>query len=397
MGLEEELLRSMQDAGYEQPFPIQEMSIPVIMTGRDVIGQAKTGSGKTAAFGLPILHHVSPESNWIQALILAPTRELALQITEELRKLSRYKNTSILTIYGGQSIALQLERLSKRVNIVVGTPGRVIDFIKRRRLDLSKVRYVVLDEADRMLDMGFREDIEYILRTLPSKRQTSLFSATMPREIIELSRRYMFNPEKILIDSDEPSVEELEQYYTFADDGDKMSRLVELLKKENPSSAIIFCRTKAGARKLAVQLERRYFSVAALHGDLSQSQRDRAMQDFRDGRVDILVATDVAARGIDVPGVQMVINYDFPEDPLIYFHRVGRTARAGVKGKSYAILEYRDLSDFYRAKNLTKAKIKPLSREDEMMISTRRPEGYRRQTFGYNFNSRYRGNYSRQS
>jgi ATP-dependent RNA helicase DeaD len=377
--LDPRLLRALHDLGYTEPFPIQERAIQPILDGTDVIGQAKTGSGKTAAFGLPLLQLVDPRAGHVQVLILAPTRELAVQITEELRKLGKYMGVKMVTVYGGQSINVQLEELADGADIVVGTPGRVIDFIDHNELNLSGVRYVVLDEADRMLDMGFIDDIEYILEAVPGRRQMSLFSATMPDEIIRLSSRYMSQPEKILVSADEPSVDELDQYYTLVEDGEKLAKLVALLKKENPSSAMVFCRTKSGAHRLARELEKRYFNATPLHGDLTQYQRDKSMNAFRTGRADILVATDVAARGIDVPGVQLVVNYDFPDDPLIYFHRVGRTARAGANGKSVALVEPDDFATFRLVQDLTKVPIKPLSPSDEnpSFIGRPRRRGYR--------------------
>ncbi|HVP23701.1 MAG TPA: DEAD/DEAH box helicase [Conexivisphaerales archaeon] len=379
LGLDPRLLRSLKDMGFTEPFPIQERAIGPILEGIDVIGQAKTGSGKTAAFGLPLLQMVDPRANRVQALILAPTRELAVQITEELRRLGKYMGVRMVTVYGGQSINVQLEELADGADIVVGTPGRIIDFIDHNELNLGSVKYVVLDEADRMLDMGFIDDIEYILEAAPGRRQMSLFSATMPEEIIKLSSKYMSQPEKILVSADEPSVDELDQYYTLVEDGEKLPKLVALLKKENPASAMIFCRTKAGAHRLARELEKRFFNVTPLHGDLSQYQRDRSMEAFRKGKVDILVATDVAARGIDVPGVQLVVNYDFPEDPLIYFHRVGRTARAGSLGKSVALISPDDFTTFRLVQDLTKVPIKPLSPSDEnpSFIGRPRRQGYR--------------------
>jgi ATP-dependent RNA helicase DeaD len=365
LGLDPRLLRSLNEMGFTEPFPIQERAIRPILEGTDVIGQAKTGSGKTAAFGLPLLQLVNPDVNQVQALILAPTRELAVQITEELRRLGKHMKARVVTVYGGQSINVQLEQLADGAHLVVGTPGRIIDFIDHNELNLGTVRYVVLDEADRMLDMGFIDDIEYILEAAPGRRQMSLFSATMPEEIIRLSTRYMSQPEKILVSADEPSVDELDQYFTLIEDAsEKMERLVAILKQENPTSSIIFCRTKTGAHRLARELEKRYFNAAPLHGDLSQHQRDRSMGDFRTGRVDILVATDVAARGIDVPGVQLVVNYDFPDDPLIYFHRVGRTARAGLVGKSIALIAPDDFVVFRQVQELTKVSIKPLTPAD---------------------------------
>ena len=392
------LVRSLHEMEYREPFPIQERAIGPILRGVDVIGQAKTGSGKTAAFGLPLLQLVDTRVDRVQALILAPTRELAVQISEELKKMGRYTDVKVVTIYGGQSINVQLEALARGAHVVVGTPGRVIDLLDRRRLDLHAVRYVVLDEADRMLDMGFIDDVEYILEAVPGRRQMSLFSATMPEEVLRLSSKYMSHPEKILVSADEPSVEELDQYYTIVDEYEKLTKLTALLKQENPSSALVFCRTKEKAHRLARELEKRFYNVAPLHGDLSQYQRDRSMDAFRTGRVDVLVATDVAARGIDVPGIQLVVNYDFPDDPLIYFHRVGRTARAGSGGKSVSFLTFDDYPTFGRVQELTKAVIKPLSPADEERalhpgrsdrprgrpVRTMRPGGSRRYSSGRN-------------
>ncbi|MEM0118326.1 MAG: DEAD/DEAH box helicase [Conexivisphaerales archaeon] len=370
MGLADSILRGLAEEGYNHPFPIQENTIPSLLEGKEVIGQAKTGSGKTAAFALPILHMIDERNKEVQALILAPTRELALQIADEITRLGKYRKVRVVTIYGGQSINNQLNALRKGTQIVVGTPGRVIDMLKRGWLDLSFARYAVLDEADRMLDMGFIEDVEYILRKLPASRQLSLFSATMPKQIVELSRKYMKQPVRVMMDSEEPSVDELDQYYTFAERRDKLQRLVEIMKAENPSSALVFCRTKAGARKVAWELERRYFKALPMHGDLSQAQREASLAAFRNGRAEILVATDVASRGIDVKGIELVINFDFPEEPVAYFHRVGRTARAGNSGKSISILTDENLSDFHRVLRMTKSRIKPYRKEDESRISS---------------------------
>jgi ATP-dependent RNA helicase DeaD len=383
LGLDPRLMRGIHEMGYSEAFPIQEKAILPILRGIDVIGQAKTGSGKTAAYGIPLLQLLDLGLERPQALVLAPTRELAVQIAQEVRRLGKHMGAKVVTIYGGQSINVQLEALSSGAQIVVGTPGRVIDLLDHGELDLRNVKYVVLDEADRMLDMGFVEDVEYILEAVPGRRQMSLFSATMPQEVMDLSTKYMSRPEKILVSRDEPSVEELDQYYTFVEHEEKFERLLGVLKRERPSSAIVFCRTKAGAHRLARELEKRFYNVAPLHGDLSQNQRDASMRAFRSSEVDILVATDVAARGIDVPGVQLVVNYDFPEDPLIYFHRVGRTARAGKVGKSIAIVTPDDYESFWTAKNMTKAEIKPLSPEDE--AKARAPHHYYRRptTMGY--------------
>ncbi len=258
----------------------------------------------------------------------------------------------------------------------MGTPGRVIDMLKRRRLSLDEVRFAILDEGDRMLDMGFIDDVEYIFSYLPKNKQLCIFSATMPEQIISLSKKYMREPVKIMINSDEPSVQELEQFYTFAEFNEKFQRLLDILKDENPSSAIIFCRTKAGAKRLSWQLERKYFNALSLHGDLTQNQREGSLSAFKQGKVEILVATDVASRGIDIRGVEIVINYDFPEDPMLYFHRVGRTARAGASGKSISILTDENIADFFRVQRLTKSMIKPVRKEDETRISSMKRNSY---------------------
>lgn len=367
--LHPQLLKGVDAAGFSKPFPIQERAIAPLLAGADLIGQAKTGSGKTAAYGLPLLQAINLQEDHVQALVLAPTRELAVQITEELKKLGKYTGARILTIYGGQSINIQLERLRYGVHAVVGTPGRVIDHLKRGTLDLDSVKFVVVDEADIMLEMGFIDDVEFILDSTPETRQLSLFSATMPQRIIDLSDKYTRNAERILVDSDEISVDTLDQYYTIAERNEKLSILIDILKKEKPFSSIIFCRTKIGARRLARDLELQGMNATPLHGDLSQHQRDYSMNMFRSGRAEILVATDVASRGIDVSGVQCVFNYDIPENSLIYFHRVGRTARAGNTGKSFALVSRYEFSDFSRIRSLTKVPIKPLRPDDENHLS----------------------------
>jgi len=364
MGLHPQLLRGVKSAGFENPFPIQELTIGPLLSGRDVIGQAKTGSGKTAAFGLPLLQKVNTDQWDVQALVLAPTRELAVQITAELKKLAAHTVVRIVTIYGGQSINVQFDALDRGVHVVVGTPGRIMDHIKRGSLDLGRVKYVILDEADTMLDMGFIEDIEFILDSIPQPRQMGLFSATMPKRIMDIAYKYMRNPEKILVSADEPNVDTLEQFYAMVEAKDKQNLLLDVLERERPESAIIFCRTKYGAHKLARELQRNYINAVPLHGDLSQNQRDHSMGVFRSGHADVLVATDVASRGIDISQVDCVINYDVPEDPVLYFHRVGRTARAGDSGKAITLVSYEEDTDFARIMGLTKAEIKPLRPED---------------------------------
>ncbi len=362
--LRPQILRGVDEAGFEKPFPIQQLVIGPLLAGRDVIGQAKTGSGKTAAFGLPMLQAIDTARNEVQALVLAPTRELAVQIRDEITRLGAYTGVRVLAIYGGQSINVQLDHLRRGVHVVVGTPGRVIDHIKRGTLDLRQTRFVVLDEADTMLDMGFIDDIEFILDSIPPGRQMSLFSATMPQRIMDIAQRHMRNPEKILVSADEPSAETLEQFYAVTGYDDKLQTLVDILETERPASAIIFTRTKHGAHKMARELQRRYFNAVPLHGDLSQNQRDHSMRLFREAKADILVATDVASRGLDISQVEAVINYDVPQDPLLYFHRVGRTARAGDTGKAFTLVSGDEQSDFERILSLSKAPIYPLRKQD---------------------------------
>jgi ATP-dependent RNA helicase DeaD len=372
------LLKGVGAAGYTSLFPIQERAIGPLLAGKNVIGQAKTGSGKTAAFGLPLLQSVNVDDRAVQALVLAPTRELAQQITSELERLGRYTGVRILTVFGGQSINVQLDALRRGVHVVVGTPGRVIDHLNRGSLNLHRASFVVIDEADRMLDMGFIDDVTFILESTPERRQLSLFSATMPQPIIKLAEKYIHDPERILVDSDEPSVETLDQYYTVLKRDEKLPALLDLLRGDTAASALVFCRTRHGARRLARELDKRFLNAVALHGDLTQAQRDHSMKLFRSGKVDVLVATDVASRGIDIAELDCVINYDVPEDPLIYFHRVGRTARAGKSGSSYTLVSPEEFGDFARILQLTKVKIKPMKPEDEKLDLHAAPSSERR-------------------
>lgn len=392
MQLDSLILRGVDKAGFKEPFPIQEKAIGPLLAGSNVIGQARTGTGKTAAFGLPLLQAIDTSDSRVQALVLAPTRELAVQITNEIKKLGAYTGARLVTIYGGQSINVQIDALEQGVHAVVGTPGRVIDHIKRGTLNLGSVKFVVLDEADTMLDMGFIDDVEFILDSIPETRQIALFSATMPRRIIDLSNKYMRNAERILIDSDEPSVDSLDQYYLAVEENEKLQTLVDLLSKERPASAIVFCRTKYGAHRLARDLSRWRLTAVPLHGDLSQNQRDHSMRVFRSGSADILVATDVAARGIDIPQVECVINYEVPQDALIYFHRVGRTARAGNPGKAYTFVSTEDAADFGRVLSLTKAPIRPLREQDRertFEVVQVADDGWRRRRYGSRRRSGY--------
>ncbi len=361
LGLKSEILKGLQDIGFAEPFPIQAKAIPLMLEGRDVIGQAHTGTGKTAAFSLPILHKMDPKVH-VQALIITPTRELAIQVTNEINKFAKYMPIRTVTIYGGQSINVQFDQLRHGVHIIVATPGRLIDHLKRGSISLSNVRFVVLDEADKMFDMGFIDDIRFILDRLPNSRQVCLFSATMPNEILGLSERYMRQPEKLLLDNDELSLDSIEQSYLVVDRKDKLEHLCAQIKRKN-TQTIIFCSTKYMTRKLARDLQYKGFRVNAIHGDLPQSQRDKVMYRFRNGQDDILVATELAARGIDVPQVGHVINYDVPNDPLMYFHRIGRTARAGAPGLAFTLVSNEEHDAFNRIIKRTDAPIKRLNEE----------------------------------
>ena len=356
--------KGVLSAGYLRPFPIQAQTIGPLVEGRNVIGQAKAGSGKTLAFGIPLVQAVRPDLPWVQGLVLAPTRELAVQITLELQKIAAYTEVRVLTIYGGQSMQVQLDALRRGVHVVVGTPGRVIDHLKRGSLWLDSARFVVLDEADVMLDMGFIDDVDFIISKTPSSRQTALFSATMPGPIVRLADRYMDDPVRVMVDVDEPSAATLEQFYARVERDQKLPLLLDILAKENRKSAVVFCRTRHATIRLSRELEKRFLSVVSLHGDLTQHQRDHSMQLFRSGRADVLVATDVASRGLDIRQVDCVVNYDVPEDPTVYFHRVGRTARAGDLGKSYTFVSSDESRDFDRIMALAKAAIKPLREQD---------------------------------
>lgn len=336
MDLSRSMLQALALARYHTPSPIQAAFIPEALEGLDVIGQAKTGTGKTAAFGVPLIEMLEPRGRGPQAIILAPTRELTQQITGELQKLCRNRaDVSVCGLYGGEPIDRQIRALGRGIDIAVGTPGRVLDHIERRTLYLGDIFHFVLDEADRMLDIGFRPDIERIFRKLPTPHQTLLLSATISDEIRRLARRYMHEPVELNLSRDEPSVESIQQYYISVNHDRKLELLTHLLKRDRPSQCIVFTRTKRGADRLAERLRRTVNGVAAIHGDLAQSARDRVMSAFRTGKVRILVATDVVGRGIDVEGISHVVNYDIPDDPENYVHRIGRTGRMGKDGVAY--------------------------------------------------------------
>ena len=329
------MLRALRKIGYATPSPIQAELIPEALNGFDVIGQAKTGTGKTAAFAIPILEMLEARGQGPQAIILAPTRELVQQIVGEIERLAAGQNISICGIFGGEPILKQLRHLERGVDVVVGTPGRVIDHIQRGTLNLSDCFHVVLDEADRMLDIGFRPDIERILRRVPNPHQTLLLSATISDDVRKLAKRYMFNAVELNLSKDEPSVETIKQFYITVDHERKYDLLLHLLEREKPRQCIVFTRTKRGADKLADKLRFHIRGVSTIHGDLPQTTRNRVMQGFRDGTIPVLIATDVVGRGIDVDDISHVINFDIPDDAENYLHRIGRTGRMGKDGLAY--------------------------------------------------------------
>ena len=355
-----EILKSIEELGFESLFPIQAQAIMPLLEGKDVIGQAQTGTGKTAAFGIPMVQRLNREVRGIQGLILVPTRELAVQVAQHMASYAKYAGFKVLAVYGGESINKQIHALSNGVQIVVGTPGRLIDLMERRMINLSGVSMVVLDEADRMLDMGFIEDIEFILSKTPRNRQTSLFSATIDESVMRLSNKYMKNPQKILVSKDEIALTQMKQYYTVVSQHDKFATLCQIVHDDSVDKAIIFCRTRRETSRLSEQLYRKGYRVEALHAGFTQAQRDRAINDFKAGRLNLLVATDVAARGLDIQGITHIVNFDVPNDAPVYFHRIGRTARKGEEGTAITLVSYGEMSDFNNIKALTKTKIEEL-------------------------------------
>ncbi|MBI5026177.1 MAG: DEAD/DEAH box helicase [Nitrospirae bacterium] len=343
--LSTETLKSISEIGFEEPTPIQVSSIPLILRGLDIVGQAQTGTGKTAAFGIPIVE-MNRKGKSPFAIILEPTRELAVQVAQEVNIIGKYRHINVLPVYGGKSIETQIKALKRGVDVVVGTPGRVIDHINRKTISLSDIKIVVLDEADEMLDMGFVDDIEIILKTTPSERQTLLFSATMPQPIMDISKRYMKHPEKIRINPKDIIVQKIKQVFYEVREEDKINALSRLLDVEDPQLAIIFCHTKREVDQVSMKLQQMGYNGNALHGDFTQVQRDDVMKNFKNGTLDILVATDVAARGLDIKNVTHVINYNIPQNPESYVHRIGRTGRAGKSGIAITLVtprEYRHL------------------------------------------------------
>lgn len=374
IGLSRPLIRAIAEMGFEETTPIQEKTIPFALEGRDIIGQAQTGTGKTAAFGIPIIERMSDERDSIRALVVTPTRELAIQVAEELNKIGQFKGVRALPIYGGQDIDRQIRGLKNRPQIIVGTPGRLMDHMRRKTVRLQQVQTVVLDEADEMLSMGFVEDIENILTEVPTDHQTLLFSATMPRTIKDLAQKFMKNPEIIGIQTKEMTVPQVEQYYVEVQEQQKFDVLCRLLDIQSPELAIVFSRTKRRVDELFEALSKRGYSAEGIHGDLTQARRDTVMRRFKEGLTDILVATDVAARGLDISGVTHVYNFDVPQDPEGYVHRIGRTGRAGKAGKAVTMVTPREIGYLRLIEQVAKRKIirKPLPTINDALAGQQR-------------------------
>jgi ATP-dependent RNA helicase DeaD len=361
LGLSAPTLETLAHLGYERPTPIQEQAIPPLLAGRDVTGQAQTGTGKTAAFGLPMIEYVDPEDPQVQALVLTPTRELCIQVTQALRAYGARRGIEVVAVFGGASIRDQAARLGRDSQIVVGTVGRVLDMIERHHLFLDGARYVVLDEADEMLDLGFLEDVETILRRCPMGRQTALFSATIPPEIQRLADTFMHDPVEIRVRAATLTIDTVDQFYVEVPDREKPQALVRLLREESPRQAIVFVRTKVGVDRLARRLGDAGVRVKALHGDMTQGQRDGVMIAFKSGRERLLVATDVAARGLDITGVSHVVNYDIPNSPDVYVHRIGRTGRAGESGRAVTLITPRQRRDLEAIRRHARAELEEWS------------------------------------
>ncbi len=363
--LSPEVMRSVEDIGFNTLFPIQAQAIIPLLEGKDVIGQAQTGTGKTAAFGIPMVEQLDPETSCVQGLVLVPTRELAVQVADHIRQFSKYSKLRVLPVYGGQSISRQARALERGIHIVVGTPGRTIDLINRRILNLASVKIVVLDEADRMLDMGFIDDIEYILSKVSSRRQTSLFSATIGQSVLDMCERYMESPEEIIVSRDEIALSQISQYYMVVSPQDKIRNLCKVLDENHIERAIIFCRTRIGVDKLANRLGAKSYDAKPLHGGFTQAQRDFVTNLFRKGKLRLLIATDVAARGLDIEGITHIVNFDIPLDATTYFHRIGRTARVGRKGTAITLVSYGELSALNRIRSMTNTTLTELESCEE--------------------------------
>ncbi len=359
INLKQEILKAVEEMGFEEMSLIQVKAIPPMLDGKDIIGQAQTGTGKTAAFGIPLLQKLDPKDRSVQAVVLCPTRELAIQVADEIRKLAKYMHgIKILPIYGGQEISKQIRSLRGGIQVIVGTPGRLMDHMRRKTIRFDNLKIIILDEADEMLNMGFREDIESILKETPDKRQTALFSATMPRTIMEIARTYQNDAQTIQVVRKELTVPKIEQYYYEVSPKMKEEALSRILDIYNPKLSLIFCNTKRMVDELTSKLQGRGYFAEGLHGDMKQQQRDRVMASFRSGRTEILVATDVAARGIDVDDVEAVFNYDVPQDDEYYVHRIGRTGRAGRAGMAFTLVVGREVYKLRDIQRYCKTKIK---------------------------------------
>ncbi|MDR3588762.1 MAG: DEAD/DEAH box helicase [Negativicutes bacterium] len=357
MEINDKIIRALQEMGFEEPTPIQEQAIPVLAAGRDLIGQAQTGTGKTAAFGIPLIEKITPDAGPVQAIVLTPTRELAIQVAEELNRIGQFTAVHTLPVYGGQDIQRQIKSLKRRPQIIVATPGRLMDHMERRTVRLGDITTVILDEADEMLNMGFIDDIEKILGTIPASRQTILFSATMPKPIQNLARRFQKDPALIRINERELTVPLIEQQYIEIQDNQKFDVICRLLDLQAPELSIIFGRTKRRVDELTEALKKRGYLADGIHGDLTQGKREIVLRQFREGIIDILVATDVAARGLDVSGVSHIYNFDIPQDADSYVHRIGRTGRAGQSGLALTLAAPRELGHLRYIEQTTKRKI----------------------------------------
>ncbi|MCP4359510.1 MAG: DEAD/DEAH box helicase, partial [Chloroflexi bacterium] len=361
LNLHPQLLQAVSDLGFTSPTPIQTAIIPMMLTGQDVMGQAQTGTGKTAAFSLPILHNITPGLGQVQGLIVTPTRELALQVARAIEDYGRHLNSNVLAIYGGQPYGRQKYQLRKGVDIVVGTPGRLLDLIKQKTLDLTQIQTVVLDEADEMLSMGFIEDIEAILDQTPTSRQTALFSATLPREIRRLANKYLRDPQSVTIQHKQLTVAAIEQRYYMVNEWDKLAALTRLFEVEPISSALIFARTRVGTSELANELTVRGFPAEALNGDMGQDAREQVLNRFRRKQIKVLVGTDVAARGLDIDDISHVFNYDLPTDPEVYVHRIGRTGRAGKTGIAISLATPKEKFRLRKIERYSRQTITPMT------------------------------------
>ncbi|WP_180953625.1 DEAD/DEAH box helicase [Bacillus sp. T33-2] len=357
MGISPATLKAVKSMGFEEATPIQAQTIPLSLENKDLIGQAQTGTGKTAAFGIPLVEKIEKNNNVIQGIIIAPTRELAIQVSEELYKIGAGKRVGVLAIYGGQDISRQIRALKKGPHIIVGTPGRLLDHINRKTIRLDNVHTVILDEADEMLNMGFIEDIEEILAKIPSERQTLLFSATMPGPIQKIAERFMNDPQIVRVKTKEMTVPLIEQFYIEVQEKNKFDVLTRLLDIQSPELAIVFGRTKRRVDEVSDALNLRGYTAEGIHGDLSQAKRMSVLRKFKEGSIDVLVATDVAARGLDISGVTHVYNFDIPQDPESYVHRIGRTGRAGKTGMAITLVTHREQSYLQVVERTTKRRM----------------------------------------